>query len=103
MAFMKKIQTKQITATSHSFIYAQGLHDNAEKAGYRCYLLGICALSRWRGSRMKRFQYKNKGIVFLDCTDGSNGRSWNYFVNVEIEKQYIPKDAFHGCLMCDLK
>jgi len=102
MAFLKEAKNNQITVNHHSFIYAQELHDYAEKAGYRCAWVSV-HLADGEDHACNAFNTKNRGIVFLDRTDGNSGGGWNSFVNVEIGKQYVPKDAFHGSLMYDLK
>lgn len=102
IAFLKETRNDQIKVNPHSFIYAQELHDNAERAGYRCAWVSV-HLADGEDHACNAFNTEDKGIIFLDCTDGNTGGSWNSFVNVEVGKQYIPKDAFHGSLIYDLK
>lgn len=98
--FLKNDQTNQIRYNSDSFVYAQKLHDSAEKAGYRCAWVSV-QFTEGREHACNSFNTTDKGTVFVDRTSGNSGGNWDSFVDVDIGKQYIPRDTLHGSVRYD--
>ena len=69
LTFVKADKTDEKAYTS-SYVcsgFAQDLHNNAEKAGIKCALVG-CEFTRGEGHAFNEIQTTDKGIVYIDCT-----------------------------------
>jgi hypothetical protein len=88
IAFLKKDKTDQLKYTSKYKCgdFAETLHNNAEKAGYKAGW--ICMKSINHAANM--FQTKDKGTVYIDCTGvpSSGGKCYDTKVAVKIGSAY---------------
>ena len=103
--FLKKDDTDQIPYDYNSFVcadFAHRLHDNAEKAGWRCYYVGVKLgpspdRSSSEGHALNAFKTTDRGYVFIDCTgttDREGPRSGDTTVKVIVGRNYVPESIF---------
>jgi hypothetical protein len=84
--FMKADQTDKIPYNKSSFVcgdFAERLHNNAEKAGYKCAFVSIYFLAGGYGHACNVFNTTDKGLVYVDCTgstDPSSASTWDSIV-----------------------
>jgi hypothetical protein len=79
--------------------FAEMLHNNAEKAGFRtAYVsiqLGPCAYYPTSGGHaLNAFETTDKGLVYIDCTGYTTSMNADKIVDVLVGKEYIPKSIF---------
>ena len=103
--FLKEDDTDLIPYSYSSFVcadYAHRLHDNAEKAGWRCYFVSVeLGPSPDRptsgGHALNAFKTTDYGFVFIDCTrplrSGYLG-SADKEMKVVKGRDYVPKTIF---------
>jgi hypothetical protein len=99
-AFLKKGHSDQLGLNPYSFVCANTLHDNAEKAGYRCAWVDV-HFTGGEERACNAFNTVDKGTVFVDCMNGNREGNWDSLVDVNVGKQYIPRDVFHGSVRYD--
>jgi len=71
VSFLKADRTDQICYDERSFIcadFAEMLHNNAEKAGWKAAYVGIELASEIYGHALNAFQTTDRGLVYIDCT-----------------------------------
>jgi hypothetical protein len=78
--------------------FAETLHNNAEKAGWRAAYVGIDLAGSERGHALNAFQTTDQGLVYIDCTGipCSEPRPMNMDsrVNLGVGEQYIKECIF---------
>jgi len=103
--FLKRDDTDQIPYDYNSFVcadFAHRLHDNAEKAGWRCYYVGVKLgpspdRSSSEGHALNAFKTTDRGLVYIDCTgptEREEPRSGDTTVKVVVGQEYLPKHIF---------
>jgi len=77
--------------------FAELLHNNAEKAGWRCAYV-VIHIDRWvEGHALNAFETTDNGVVFIDSTRSyqpNAPKNQDKKVNVEVGKPYIPESLF---------
>jgi hypothetical protein len=103
--FLKDDPTDKMKYASSSFVcadFAEMLHNNAEKAGYRAAYgaIRLGPVPYWPtqgGHTFDAFQTTDRGLVFIDATGTSSegGPSErDKIVAVEVGKNYVPRAVF---------
>jgi hypothetical protein len=67
--------------------FAEDVHNNAESEGIRCGWVSIEGIDH----ACNVFDTTDLGRVFIDCTHGDGGGSWDAVVNVQAGELYIPE------------
>lgn len=86
MDFVKADKTDKIPYNNSSFRcadFAENLHNNAEKAGYKCAFVSIYFLSGGYGHACNVFNTTDRGLIYIDCTgstDPSSSPRWDSIV-----------------------
>ncbi|TGC07043.1 hypothetical protein CUN85_12070 [Methanolobus halotolerans] len=71
MIFLKEDDTDRILYRSNIFDcvdFAERLHNNAEKAGFRAAYVSVDFHDLRKGHAINAFQTTDKGLTFIDCT-----------------------------------
>lgn len=89
IAFIKMDKTDKNAYTSNYQCgdFAETVQHNAEVHGINCGIVIIEGINH----ACNVFNTTDRGLVFVDCTNGNGGGSWDTTVNIEEGKQYIPK------------
>jgi hypothetical protein len=102
VSFLASDPTDKQKYVYNSFVcadFAEMLHNNAEKAGWRAaYVsiqLGPCSYLQGGGHALNAFQTTDRGLVYIDCTapivpSGSADK----VVDVAVGKDYVPVSIF---------
>jgi len=84
--FLKTDQTDKIHYNNSNFIcgdFAEQLHNNAERAGYKCAFVSVYFFDGGYGHACNAFNTADKGLVYVDCTgstDPSSAPTWDSIV-----------------------
>jgi hypothetical protein len=102
--FLLKDETDRQRYDYNTFVcadFAEMLHNNAEKSGFRtayvCVQLGPCAFySNGGGHALNAFQTTDRGLVSIDCTNSiqAYGINADKVVDVKVDMDYIPYSIF---------
>jgi len=95
--FLRQDNTDQQTYSYQSFVcadFAEMLHNNAEKAGWRCAY--VCVDLSIGGHALDAFETPDRGLVYIDCTNSISPSpgSADKIVNVKVGEPYIPESIF---------
>jgi hypothetical protein len=98
LAFIKADKTDEKTYEFDSFLcsdFAETVHNNAEKAGYKCAWVGV-NFTGGEGHALNQFNTTDNGTVFVDCTGPypCEPGNWDKIVKVQVGKPYIPVTLF---------
>lgn len=105
LAFVRADKTDEKIYDFKSFLcsdYAETLHNNAEKAGYRCAWIAI-NFTEGEGHALNAFNTTDNGTVFIDSTGSypKESGNWDKIVKVQVGKPYIPVSLFRtGYIYC---
>ncbi len=95
ITFLKNNQPNQNGYDLHPFLRAQKLHDKAEEVGYMCAWVSV-SLEEGEEQVCNAFKTADRGIVFVDNSNGNSVESRSSLVDVNIGEQYVPRDMLHG-------
>ncbi|MFZ2499106.1 MAG: hypothetical protein ACP5N0_10605 [Methanosarcina sp.] len=78
--------------------FAEAVHNNAEKKGYKAAWVTIEFKDVNGGHACNAFNTKDKGIVYIDCTGSYPHKSgnWDTIVKMQVGKQYKPTPLFRS-------
>jgi hypothetical protein len=98
LAFIRADKTDEKVYDFESYLcsdYAETLHNNAEKAGYRCAWVGI-NFTGGEGHALNAFNTTDNGTVFIDSTGQypKESGNWDKIVKVKVGKPYVPVALF---------
>lgn len=98
LAFIKVDKTDEEVYDFESSIcsdYAEKVHNNAEKAGYKCAWVGVDFTDEGQHA-LNAFKTNDKGVIFIDCTGAYPYESgnWDKIVKVHVGEAYTPVALF---------
>jgi hypothetical protein len=98
LAFIKADKTDEEVYDFESYLcsdYAEIVHNNAEKAGYKCAWIGV-DFAGGDEHALNAFNTTDRGLVFIDCTgaDPYEPGNWDKVVDVQVGESYIPVALF---------
>jgi hypothetical protein len=105
LSFIKADRTDERVYDFESYLcsdYAETLHNNAEKAGYRCAWVGV-NFTEGEGHALNAFNTTDNGTVFIDSTGPypEESGNWDKLVKVQVGKPYVPVALFRtGYIYC---
>ncbi len=107
LEFLQQDKTDRQRYESGRFVcadYAEMLHNNAERAGWRCAYVCISlndnadstGKSPHKGHALNAFETTDCGLVYIDCMNASAAKviCADKIVNVTVGKQYLPHSIF---------
>jgi hypothetical protein len=98
LAFIKADKTDEEVYNFESCLcsdYAEIVHNNAEKAGYKCAWVGV-DFAGGDEHALNAFNTTDKGMIFVDCTgaDPYEPGNTDKVVSVQVGKPYAPVALF---------
>jgi hypothetical protein len=95
ISFMKSDNTDKLLYKYDSFTcgdFAERLHNNAEKAGYKAAWVPIDFTENNLGHCCNAFQTTDKGLIYVDCTGTPDGAdNHDTVVSLKVGQSYIPQ------------
>jgi len=101
VTFLQQDTTDRMFYDKNSFMcgdFAEMLHNNAEKAGWRTAYVIIGLSSSIGGHALNAFQTTDRGLVYIDCTGASFGKQHPQYmdkvVRLIVGSNYVPECIF---------
>ena len=81
--------------------FAEEVHNNAEAAGFRAGWVGVTFIGTDDGHAINAFETVDKGLVYIDCTNGGSTNVWEKEPQSWDTVAYIKKGSKYGVIHID--